>query len=343
MPDANTRPNRLALPRRLPVSVLGSLTAVLLCQLALAAVLPDPVNEVLQERAAAFVQAPGFTEADPELLQHELLADQRLWNDEAAGSVFLPDANLDPLSKAVLLLESQEAPLQHYRYLLTYLQLAASPDYPEAVQEYVQVSRFNLGPALYGDVVAVYGEDAAPVEEFGVGPDVSWRFVFSSVMGQRSAIFAASRHEFTDGEAAALNCLGESCFALLEPVMPDGEFHSTQAPALADLAGPAPYMYRAYEAGVSLPVRVAAEMFSAVTQHGFEAAMGDSMEPQLTLVISHNVSGQDENSFALLRQGRIMDHAISEIWLQRREVSSGDPAATVVVEWQEVTVPRANP
>lgn len=332
--------NRPAFTARL---LTGLLITAVLCPVAFAVVLPDAVNEELQERATAFVQAPGFTEVDPQELHAELLADERLWNSEAAGSVFLPDANLDPLAKAVLLVESQEVPLQHYRYLLTYLQLGGPGDYHEITQEYVEVSRFNLGPARYEDTVATYGEDAAPAEEFGVGPDVSWRFVFRSVMGQRSDVFAASRHEFADGEAAAADCLGEPCLSLLEPVMPDGEFHSTQAPPLTDLAAVAPYRYRIYSGGVSLPVRAAAEMFSAVTQHGFEAAYGDSFEPQLTLVISHNVGGQDENSFALLRQGRIMDHAISETWLERRETSSGDAAYENTAEWQEITVPRVNP
>jgi hypothetical protein len=81
-------------------------------------------------------------------------------------------------------------------------------------------------------------------------------------------------------------------------------------------------------------------MFSAVTEHGFEAAEGDSAEPQLTLAISHNVGGQDENSFALLRQGRLLDDAISEIWWLRREVSGADLEDWNLVDWQQVTVPR---
>jgi Ca-activated chloride channel family protein len=314
--------------------------AALLLQAAGAAVLPDAASEVLQERADAFVHAAGFTEADPEALQEQLRADDRLWSDAAASSVFLPDADLDPLAKAVLLVESQEVPLQHYRYLLTYLLRAASPDHPDITHSYVEVTRFNLGPARHAEVVSAAGEHAAPAGEFGVGPDVSWRFVFHSIMGQRSDVFAASRHELTAGEAADRDCLGEPCLSLAEPVLPDGEFPNADTPAFDDSSV---YASRVHEGGVALPVRVAAEMFSAVTSHGFEAAMDDSTEPQLTLVISHNVSGQDENGFALLRQGRILDHAISEIWLQRSEVSGADLADWNQVSWQQVTVPRANP
>jgi Ca-activated chloride channel family protein len=314
-----------------------TLLAALLLQAAGAVVLPDGVSETLQERAAAFVQAPDFAEADPEVLQEQLRADERLWSDAAADSVFLPDADLDPLAKAVLLVESQEAPLQHYRYLLTYLLRSPAPDYPEAAHSYVEVTRFNLGPARHADAVSAYGENAAPPEECGTGPDVSWRFVFHGVMGQRSDVFAASRHELESGEAAGLDCLGEPCLSLAGPDLPAGEFPNAETPAFDE--SPL-YVSRAYEGGVALPVRVAAEMFSAVTAHGFEAAEGDSAEPQLTLVISHNVGGQDENSFALLRQGRLLDDAISEIWGQRREVSGADLEDWNLVDWQQVTVPR---
>lgn len=307
----------------------------LLLPAATALVLSDEAGALVEQRVSEFITAPGYLEVAQDDLLRDWYTPERFPN--ATSSIFQPDADLDPLSKAVLLVESQESPLLHARYLITYLYDTPALDYPEASLSLVEVTRFNLGPARHEAVVSEHGANAAPAEEFGVGPDVSWRFAFSTIQGQKSHVVSASRHELVDGEAAAVDCLGVPCLDLSGRELPAGEFEFANEDT-PEFTWSTPYQSYPQEGGVALPVRTAAEMFSAATygQGALEPSDGDSLEPQLIIVLSWNVDGQDSNSDSVLREGRIMDHAIAEVWWQRQEAGEH-------IEWQFVPVPRENP
>lgn len=325
-------------PRKPFFRLLAALLMLgLLVPVATAQVLSAESGALLEQRVNEFIMAPGHTgsEVDPDDLLHDWYTPERFPN--ATSSVFQPDANLDPFSKAVLLVDSQESPLLHARYLITYLYDTPIADRPETGLSLVEVTRFNLGPARHEAVTSEHGIDAAPLEEFGVGPDVSWRFVFTPIQGQRSHVTGVSRRELTRAEAAAADCLGVPCLELASPEMPAGEFEFASGDT-PEFSWPTPYVSYPAEGGVALPARTAAEMLSAATygQGALEPSEGGTLEPQLTLVLSWNVDGQDSNSDSVLREGRIMDHSIEEVWWQRLEAGEH-------LEWQFVPVPRANP
>src|SRR5690606_22162753 len=132
----------------------------------------------------------------------------------AQSSINLPDADLDPIARSVLLVEAYEAPLPHARYRIAY-SMNVAPDYPESRNDHVEVTRYNLGPTRRNDLKRYMPENQlANPEEFGVGPHVSWRFVLSPVMGMQAALLYASRTELSETQAQAADCLGEPCLSL---------------------------------------------------------------------------------------------------------------------------------
>jgi len=296
---------------------------------ALAVVLPEAVTAQVQQRFEAYVGADAFIEMDAVSLAEGDWYDASRFPNMGA-SAFRPDAGIDPVTKSILLLESREAPLPHSRYRVTYRLATASPDYPEVRYAYVEVTRFNLGPAVRKDVIEAYGaENAAPEEVFGVGPHVSWRFVTGEVMGMHASVIRASRKELSAEQARAADCLGVACLSLDIPQGPDGKWQTLSPPDFE------PPVYREEDNGMVGPAGVADELFSRATRHGEEPredAFAD--KPQMIFVISMNIAGQDQTALGLLHQPWLMDDAISDIWTQRLQ------AGPDAIEWRELTVHR---
>src|SRR5690606_11537866 len=110
----------------------------------------------------------------------------------------------------------------HARYRVTY-QLTSAADDPDLTRSYVEVTRFNLGPAFRESLVdSVPAEHLAGPEEFGVGPDVSWRFEMSPMRAMTAGIDRASRKELSAAEAAAMDCFGMPCNELASAEGPPG-------------------------------------------------------------------------------------------------------------------------
>src|SRR5690625_5138596 len=86
-----------------------------------AVVLPEAVQEKLHGLANDFVQAEGFVPIEDvdAFTQEEWYTPQRFpsWNTD---SVFLPDSDMTPIQKAVMLVEYLESELPHVRYLVSY-------------------------------------------------------------------------------------------------------------------------------------------------------------------------------------------------------------------------------
>ncbi|HET7411209.1 MAG TPA: hypothetical protein VFJ18_00995, partial [Pararhizobium sp.] len=203
-------------------------------------------------------------------------------------------------------------------------------DFADVRYAYVEITRFNLGPAVRNDVIGAYGaENTAPEEVFGIGPHVSWRFVTGSIMGMRASVVRASRKELSDQEARAADCLGVPCLSLDVPEGPSGKWQTISP---TDFEPPA---YRETGGGMPGPARIADYLFSHATRNGEDPAEGDFADrPQMIFVISMNIAGQEQTALGLLHQPRLMDDAISDIWTQRLQVGSD------LVEWRELTVHR---
>ena len=316
---------------------MGPVVAVFLlaiCAPAWAVVLPEEVARKLEQRIDAFVDAPGHERFDVDAM---LDGDWYARFEGAGESALPPDADLDPVTRGMLLFTSKEAPLDTARYRITRHQSSPGGDWSDVRHSYIEITRYNLAPALHRDNVATYGEHAAPAGPAVQLPHVSWRLVTTGLMGQRAHVVAASRRVVEQEEADRAVCLdGLACLALDDFEGGDGmEFAAMPAPEVA----PATYRDAAFppdqpEFAIASPARIAQEMFRIAAGGYDELHEGATLDnPEMTLVIGFGSGGQDINSQALLHLTSLMDDAISERWVRRLEFPG-------TVDWQHFDVAR---
>lgn len=294
---------------------------------AAAVVLPEPVMRELENRIDRFIAAEGFSEVEPASLLAGDWHDAARFPNHRASAMALPDADLHAVTKAILLLESAEPALLHARFRVTYRLGYASPEYPDVRHSYVEVARFNLGPARHADVVQNYGADAAPIEEFGIGPSVTWRFVTTEVMGIRADPVRASRKVVSQSEETASDCLGAGCNALAGSDGPQGDWQEFST----DI-GKRQVVYADRNGAIPAAARMADDLLAHATPHGEEPAGPEGQS--MVFVISMNVEGQDEMASGLLLQDNLQDDAVAQIWTRR--VAIGEEFDT----WSQVTIGR---
>ena len=288
----------------------------------------DPYQDALarmEQAAQVFIAGNGFVEQSADELAGEHYYAERTFPSMAssAASVFLPDADLDGLTRAILLLEAQEAELPHVRYQINYSN-NTDTEVPELKHDYIEVTRYNLGPARRVDVLQyVDAEHVASPVEFGVGPHVSWRFVMAPVMGMQANVLYAARKEVTDTAAQQAMCFTQPCLSLDVPELPSGQVQAL-VPALLP-----PAIYRAESAStVTRPARVMQELWA-------EFKSDDPLPyhrniPQFTFVISMDVVGQESSSVGTGLQNMVLDDAIAKVWLQRVQAAGMESDLTQV-------------
>lgn len=292
------------------------------CFIGMNAYASDPLELALAQleaNALSFIREPAYQPMDPALLTNEQYYANTFASPSAGpASIHLPDADLDPLSRSILLLEAQEPSLLHVRYQINF-SVEASSEVPEVQQAYVQVSRYNLGPAIHAELLeSVPAGQVAPPAYFGVGPHLSWRFVLAPAQGMQAALMHASRREISAGQAQAADCLGQRCVSLSAHHEPDLDWRPVTPPQTDQAT------YRSKTAlGSTGAARVLQELWTSLSADGMDTLPFDKDRPQFEFVISQDVSGQDAASIGMVRQAVVMDHAVSEIWTQRQEVASG--------------------
>lgn len=308
-----------------------SLLPALLWTTSFAAVFPAALEAKLEQRFDAYAGAEGFDIVDPEQLLDKGWYDSHRFPNHPTTAISSPDAHLHPLTRAVLLLESREKPLPHARYRISYRLEAADADFPDLQHAYVEVVRFNLGPARHADTVENYGEHAAPIAEFGVGPNVAWRFVMGSVMGMRADVLRASHKTLNAKDVAAADCLGSPCTHLPDTDGPQGSTWKEFSPD----TGKATVVYADRHGFTPNAARIADDLITQATQYGEDAALADGEAPSMIAVISLNVDGQDDIAIGTLLQDHLMDDSVRQLWT--REIASGEAADAT---WLRTSVPR---
>ncbi|QOW19845.1 hypothetical protein INQ41_01890 [Lysobacter ciconiae] len=279
--------------------------------------------------AGDFTSAPGYVAVD---------VDTTAWDDYytaerfpgQGGSVFMPDADLIAPVRAMLLMEYSEGTLPHARYRVTYDMLSDATD-PDATVSEVEVTRINLGPAFREQALeGVPVEHQAPLEAFGVGPHVSWRFQMAPIQGMTAHVVAAGRRELSDAQVAALDCLGAPCAQLDSAEGPAGNWEEREAPAAgAD--------YRALTVEGPDPAYVVDQLLSVMLgEDGPQPTgpAGSDQPPRITLVVSVNAGGQDVMTTGLGRNSVVYDDAIGTVWV--RSAQHADTPAEI----SELQVPR---
>lgn len=304
-----------------------------LASAAQAVVLPADVARTLEARVDAFVEAPDYEPLDVEAM----LDDNWYERFDARGQSALPaDADLDPVTRSLLLFVSEEAPLDTARYRITRHQPSLGGDWSDVRHSYIEITRYNLAQGLHRMNVAVHGDRAAPAGPAVQLPHVSWRLVTTGLMGQRAAIVAASRRVVDPFDASRAICLDKlPCLALGGFEFDDeAAFESMPAPDVP----PAGYLGWATppahpELAIASPPRIAQEMFHIATGEYDELHEAATLaSPEMVMVIGMNSGGQDSNSRALMHLTALMDDATSERWIKRMEVPG-------TVDWQRLEVP----
>ena len=235
-------------------------------------------------------------------------------------ALFLPAAGLGPIPVALLALQSSEPALERVRYRLRYRMAdagSATGDAPSSYS-YVEVVRFNLGPAIRQDLVDAIGEEAvAGAEEFGVGPHVAWRIVTRPVMGNRAIVVAAGRREIEASQAQVEACLGAPCadaVAVIETAVEWGDM--------------VPVTDQSVGAG-DAAVEAVTLLLGEVDGSEMEPGAGSTGDPAWAIeaVVDVNL-GQDEGVDAAYRQGGLMDDSVAALWQRLAIFGTGpEPAA----------------
>lgn len=297
-------------------SFLLAFTAVPVLQ---AVVLPDDIANELEHLANEFLLQEGFELVDDidSFTGEEWYTDERFpqWNTQ---SIFLPDSEMTPVQKAVMLVEHLEGALPHVRYLVTFRSVFAfRDDYSAPPQAHISVTRFNLGPDYRKDLAQYIDEEYLASEEaFGIGPAVSWRFVFTPVQGQNAYPVLVSRKIMSTDDAAAMTCFDIHCMSLALPEGPEAGLEEIGAPE---------HDMTVYEAGAILPYN--SEMGHVAGVLG-QLALGSSGygepvegllagESPVTLVLSSGTGGQEPVAAGLLHETHLMDDAIAQMWHAR--------------------------
>lgn len=314
-----------------PVVFVGTMIMAASVQ---ALVYPDEIQKVLDQWDNDHVRIKGFAEVDDTASLFDDAWYASLDGGKASGSVFLPGADLDPVGLSVRMLEHREAALPHVRYRVTYRAEFVTPagDQIEP-RAYIEVLRFNLGPARRAELVAeLEGVPIAAEEVFGVGPHVAWRFVVGAVQGRNAHVFRASRKELTEAEARLRACFEQTCLSLDDVQGADETgWQTIAAPELGERANvPADA-----DGARRSPGAIASEMFAEAMGDGYGEPV-EGLQPgevPVTLVISRDVGGQDSHTSAVLHQTHLMDDALAELWTRRLQFDE-------TVQWEHYPVYR---
>ncbi|MDT3681000.1 MAG: hypothetical protein ROY82_00790 [Truepera sp.] len=232
----------------------------------------------------------------------------------ATDSVFLASGSLSPFAKALLALQAVDGTLEHTRHHVSVRVLLA--EQPPAAYPvpfvFLQVDRYNLGPAIRDELVAELGEDrVAPAAEFGEGPHVSWRFVMRRVMGQEAALFTAVRAELSEEQAGAADCLGMACLLPYGGTEEIAVWHEVEEVHLgAELDGLA---YPGTVDGLARPAAMLDLVAARAHFDPYESEVTGSHLLVAEFVLEAGLA-QDQVIELALRQGHLLDDSLAAEW-----------------------------
>lgn len=283
----------------------------------------------LTDQAAPFTEAHGYEPVD-----HERALRNLTDTLPQTSSIFPAGGDLNPLTKAVLLLENEEGLVAHARYRIRYgLEgRMGTPGGQVVPFSFVQVDRFNLGNVFRSAVAQSLGEaHTAPAEAFGAGEHVSYRLVLRPVQGRVADPVAIGRQVMTDDVAEAMRCLAAPCLDLAG-VGEDATFWLDHAGRGTGFDRPyedvrdGVYTPAAMADLLALEIGVARIDDGQLRWTGFEEPESvRSGQPFMEIVMDVNLA-QDFGIEAVLRFGHLMDDSVSVIWKRAISFPSGKEA-----------------
>lgn len=273
---------------------------------------------------AQFVNESGYAAVDPDRLWEKI---NGALAPASPQSAFLPAADIGPIPLSVFALDLSEQAPERVRYRLRYATnwIEAEAGGAPLPVSYIEVVRFNLGPAIHQNLVDTLGrEQVADVREFGVGPHVGWRLITRPVMGNRAMIMAAGRMEIDVNAAQGEVCFGTPCLdpgSPIETAAAWGEMEPVSA--VSENPWPVP------PDNVVTSVVATDLLLGEIDSIESDMAPSDPQIPEWAIeaVIDVNL-GQDEGLDAAYRWGELLDDSVAAIWKRLASFSGidGKPA-----------------
>ena len=276
----------------------------------------------MADAAERYVNAKGF-----QAVKAERLEGDRYYTSvrfpKMGASAFHPDADLPAPVRALLLMDSHEGTLPHARYLISY-QPTSEASKPDDTRDVVDITRFNLGPAVRADLVdSVPPEHLAGVQAFGVGSHVRWRFAMSPQRGMNAGLDAVSRTQVPAEEAAGMDCLGQPCTRLETAEGPNGPWKPQQPAQL-------PPSFTRSAQQVVVPAGTVEHLLTLLGEDAQRAAPFHEDAQRLVFVVSTHAGGQEQLTTGLARNALVFDDAIGTQWARFFQVAGTPPEAHVL-------------
>lgn len=265
-------------------------------------------------------------------IDHDAVRDRLARTLPQTSTTFPPGGRLNPLTKAVLVLENEEGVVPHARYHIRYAMEDRDDGTGAPVPySFVAIDRYNLGAAFREAAADSAGESRTPsAESFGAGPHVSYRMTFRPIQGRTADPVGMSRTVIAEEDARARRCLTLPCLDLAsagEDAMP---WHAHDGSGTA-FARP----YEDIRNGVYTPAAMAdllaleagAARISdgALNWTGFEGS--ENLRPGapfFEIVMDVNLA-QDFGVEAISWHGHLMDDSVAAIW--QRAMTFGGAAS----------------
>ncbi|MGB3451261.1 MAG: hypothetical protein WBA58_12305 [Giesbergeria sp.] len=273
----------------------------------------------LTQASEQFVGAQGFRTMPIEQLEGKrYYAATRF--PAMGASAFLPDADLPAPVRAMLILDSHEGVLPHVRYLVNY-QPTSEASAPDSTRYFVEITRFNLGPAVHADLVgSVPAKHLASIKTFGEGPHVRWRFAMSPQRGMAAGLDAVSRKQISAKEAQAMDCLGQPCTQLASNEGPQGRWKPQQIT-------PLPRSFKRTTPEGPVPASIVEQLLAWMGEDAQRTMPFAPDAQRLVFVIAANASGQERQTTGLARNALVFDDAVGTQWLRFQQVAGMPPEA----------------
>lgn len=229
-------------------------------------------------------------------------------------SVFFASARIEPLTMAVLALETAEGQRDRVRYRITYgiEGIPNPPKHSPLPLSFIQVDRFSLGSAIRQEAIDSHGaEHVAPPEEFDAGPHVSWRLITRPVQGTTADIVAAGRTEISDAQAQKMTCLNNPCLSSGMDVQDAASWGAEEKMT----PNPEPVPFQVRRDGLLTPAAAIDDLTRErnFDEQGQQRENPNLPDPFFEAVIEINLA-QDSMLDAAMRMGGLKDDSIAAVW-----------------------------
>lgn len=291
---------------------------------------PDILSPPLGDLARLYTGLDGFTHLEAEALDSELQS--RLGQDEQA---FHHISRMNPLTRALLLVQQAESPLEKGRYRLRYGMADLGPYPPKGYTtsvSFIQLDRLDLSDS---------------------GQHLSYRFVMGPVQNRTASLISMSRASLSERVAQGLGCIEVACTAedsaaaSINASIDDTSDAPWEDEASVDIAFQPPYALHS-DVGTH---SAAAVLDQLILEQGFYADRAQNYirwrypefapegvtlaEPFIEVVLEVNMA-QEFAVDGVLQESHLMDDDAAVIWHRVMSVASADPEAPLVMHSRAV-------